>query len=186
MVPLASLWLAIVLSAVIVFVASSIIHMVLQLHRNDIRKLPDEDAVLDAVRRANVPPGDYAAPHSGSAANMKNPEFVEKWKRGPILMMTVAAGRVPGMANSLILWFVYSLIVSWIAGYVASRALGTGASYLDVFRFVGTVAFASYSLALMQHSIWYLRNWGTTLKSMLDGLIYGLLTAGVFGWLWPR
>jgi hypothetical protein len=55
-----------------------------------------------------------------------------------------------------------------------------------VFRLVGTAAFMGYSLALLQHSIWYKRNWGTTLKSVFDGLLYGLLTAGVFGWLWPR
>jgi len=25
-----------------------------------------------------------------------------------------------------------------------------------------------------------------TIKEVVDGLIYGLLTAGTFGWLWPR
>ena len=66
------------------------------------------------------------------------------------------------------------------------RALGPGAHYLSVFRFAGTVAFAGYSLGLLQNSIWYKRNWGTTARGMIDGLVYGLLTAGVFGWLWPR
>jgi len=32
----------------------------------------------------------------------------------------------------------------------------------------------------------YKRNWGTTLKSVFDGLVYALFTAGAFGWLWPR
>jgi len=41
------------------------------------------------------------------------------------------------------------------------------------------------SLALIQNSIWYKRAWKTTAKYMLDGFIYGLVTAATFGWLWP-
>lgn len=70
--------------------------------------------------------------------------------------------------------------------YIAGRALGSGANYLAVFRFAGASAFMGYSLALLQNSIWYNRNWGATVKSVFDGLVYGLLTAGTFGWLWPR
>jgi hypothetical protein len=55
-----------------------------------------------------------------------------------------------------------------------------------VFRFAGTTAFIGYSVALWQMSIWYRRAWSTTIKATVDGLIYALLTAGVFGWLWPR
>src|SRR6266851_8791731 len=43
MVSLSALWLPIVLSAVIVFVASSIMYMLLPYHRSDYRKLPEED-----------------------------------------------------------------------------------------------------------------------------------------------
>jgi hypothetical protein len=186
MVPLMSLVLPILLSAVIVFVASAILHMVLPLHRNDFRKLPHEDEILDALRGFNVPPGDYAAPHAGGPAAMKDPVFVEKMQKGPILLATVAPGQPPSMAGNLLQWFLYSLVVSVFAAYVAGRALGPGGNYLDVFRFVGTTAFLGYSLALAQHSIWYKRSWATTLKSMFDGLVYALLTAGTFGWLWPR
>jgi hypothetical protein len=90
------------------------------------------------------------------------------------------------MGTSLLLWFLYSVLVSVFAAYIAGRALGPGARYLGVFRFVGATAFMGYSLALLQQSIWYRRNWGTTLKLMVDGLVYGLLTGGTFGWLWPR
>jgi hypothetical protein len=186
MVPLMSLWMPILVSAVIVFVASSIIHMVLPYHRNDLRKVPKEEDVMDALRRFNIPPGDYAVPHAGSPEGMKKPEFVEKMKKGPIVLMTIAAGGPPSMGTSLLLWFLYSVLVSVFAAYVAGRAVAPGAHYLAVFRLVGCTAFMGYSLALLQNSIWYKRNWGTTLKSVFDGLVYGLLTAGTFGWLWPR
>ena len=89
------------------------------------------------------------------------------------------------MGKSLLLWFVYVVVVTIFAAYIAGRALGPGTHYLLVFRFVGASAFMGYSLALPQQSIWYRRNWGTTLLSMFDGLVYALLTAGTFGWLWP-
>jgi hypothetical protein len=186
MVPLMSLGIPILVSAVIVFLASFVLHMLLPYHRSDLRRLPKEDEVLEALRRLGVPPGDYAAPHAGSPADMKKPEFVEKMKKGPVVLMTVAAGCSPSMGKSLFQWFIYAAVVSLFSGYIASRAVGPGAAYLSVFRFVGCAAFMAYSLALAQASIWYWRNWSATLKSMFDGLVYGLLTAGTFGWLWPR
>ncbi|HVR71610.1 MAG TPA: hypothetical protein VMT87_12280, partial [Vicinamibacteria bacterium] len=175
MVPLTSLWLPILVAAVIVFVASFILHMVLPLHRSDLRKLPQEDAVLEALRRFDVPPGDYAAPHAASPAAMKDPAFVERMQKGPLVLLTLSPGQAPSMATALVLWFVYALVVGVFAAYVAGRALGPGESYLEVFRFAGTTAFLGYALALAQHSIWYRRSWVTTFKSMFDGLVYALL-----------
>lgn len=186
MVPIASLWLPILLSAVIVFVASSILHMVVPLHRNDLRKVPREDEVMQALRGFSIPPGDYGVPHAGSMEGMKNPEFQAKMKSGPVALMTVIPAGPPTMGSSLALWFVYCLVVGVFAAYIAGRALPVGAHYLQVFRFAGAVAFMCYAMSLPQHSIWYKRSWMTTIKSMIDGLIYGLLTAGTFGWLWPR
>jgi hypothetical protein len=186
MVSLVSLAIPILVSAVIVFVASSIIHMVLPYHRSDVRRLAKEDDLLDALRRLDIPPGDYAAPHAGGPEGMKSPQFVEKMRKGPLVLLTIAPGEEPSMATSLVLWFLYTALVSLLTAYVAGRALGPGTPYLGVFRLVGAVAFMGYSLALLQQSIWYRKNWAATLKSMVDGLIYGLLTAGTFGWLWPR
>jgi hypothetical protein len=186
MVPLSSLIVPILVSAVIVFVVSSIIHMVLPYHRKDFRKLPKEDEVQEALRRFNIPPADYILPCPDGPEGMKKPDFVEKRNKGPIVFMTVVPGGPISMTRNLVLWFLYSILVGLFAGYIASRALGGGAHYLEVFRFVGTTAFMGYSFALLQNSIWYKRNWAFTLKSMFDGLIYALLTAGTFGWLWPR
>jgi hypothetical protein len=186
MVPVLSLWVPILLSAVIVFIVSAIIHMVLTYHRNDFRRLLKEDDVLETLRRLNVPAGDYAAPYAASPAAMKDPAYIDKMNKGPILFMTVVAGGQHSMGTALALWFVYSIVVSLFAAYIAGRALGPGAYYLEVFRFVGTAAFMGYAFAQLQQSIWFKRSWGTTLKSVFDGLLYALLTAGTFGWLWPR
>lgn len=186
MVPVMTLWLPILLSAVIVFVASSIIHMALPYHKNDLRKLPRQDEIREALRPFAIPPGDYCMPRPDSPAEMKKPEFLEKYKAGPVALITVLPSGPPTMAASLVLWFLYCVVVGVFAAYIAGRALSAGAYYLQVFRFAGCTAFLGYSLALLQSSIWYKRNWGTTILSMFDGLLYGLLTAGTFGWLWPR
>ena len=139
---------------------------------------------MDALRRFNLAPGDYLMPHAGSPAGMKNPQFIEKMQKGPVALMTIVPPGPPSMTKSLVLWFLYAVVVSIFAAYIAGRALPSSATYLQVFRFAGCTAFTGYSLALLQNSIWYHRNWGTTIKSMFDGLVYGLLTAGTFGWLW--
>ena len=186
MVSLASLAIPIIVSAVFVFLASFVLHMVLPLHKGDYRTVPREDEFQSAVRSFDIPPGDYLVPCAGSPAGMKNPAFLERLKKGPVVIMTLVPGGTPSMARNLIQWFVFSLVVGLFAGYIASRALGFGAPYLAVFRFVGCTAFMGYSMGLVQDSIWYRRNWGTTSRYLLDGLIYGCLTAGTFGWLWPR
>jgi hypothetical protein len=185
MVPITELWLPILLSAVAVFVLSSLIHMVLGYHKNDFRSVPNEDRVADALRPFNLPPGDYCLPRAQSMKDLKNPAFVEKIKKGPVALITVLPNGNPGMGAQLAQWFLFSVLVSIVAAYIAGRALPAGAEYLDVHRFAGTTAFACYSMAYIPASIWYKKNWGTTLRNMLDGLIYGLFTGGMFGWLWP-
>jgi hypothetical protein len=186
MVSLGDLWLPIVLSAVAVFAASSVIHMVLRYHKGDYGAVPREDEVMAALRGFSIPPGDYMMPRAGSMQERKTPAFVDKWTRGPVIVMTVMPSGHSVMGTSLIQWFIYCLVVSLFAAYLSGRALGPGAPYLDVSRFASTTAFVGYGLALWQNSIWYRRKWSTTLMSTIDSLIYGFLTGGMLGWLWPR
>ena len=187
MVPLTSLILPIVVSAIVVFVASFVIHMVLGYHKTDLRKLPDaqEDEILAVMHRLNLPPADYGVPHPGSPDRMKDPAFVAKMTKGPIVFMTVTPGESPNMGRPLALWFVYTLVVTFFAAYITSRAVTPATDYLTVFRFIGTSAFMGYALGQIPESIWWRRGWTRTFISVFDSLVYAVLTAGVFGWLWP-
>ena len=187
MTGLSALWLPILLSSVIVFVASFVIHMALPWwHQSDYTKVPNEDRLRDALRPLAVPPGDYMVPRPSNMQEMRTPAFTEKMEKGPVMMLTVIPNGPPSMTKSLVLWFLYCAVVGLFAAYVAGRALPSGAPYLRVFQLVGTTAFIAYAAALWQMSIWYHRAWGTTIRSTVDGLVYALLTAGTFGWLWPR
>lgn len=185
MVPLSALWLPIVLSAVIIFVASSIMHMLLPYHKSDYRKLPDEDKVLGALRGVSLTRGLYIFPF-GTHQDMKTPEMQEKYKQGPVGMMTVFPSGAPVMGKFLIQWFVYCLIVGFFVAYLTGHTVAAGAHYLKVFRVAGTAGFLAYGLGHISNGIWKGQTWGFTLKEVVDGLVYGLLLAGTFGWLWPR
>jgi hypothetical protein len=185
MVSVLSLLIPIALSAVLVFIASSIIHMATRWHANDLTKLPDEDGVMNALRPFNLRPGNYGMPKPDSMKHMGSPEFQAKYKAGPVAFLTVRPGEF-SMGSTLVQWFIYSLVVSVFAGYIAGVAFGPGTEYLRVFQVAGCVAFTGYGLAQAHESIWWGRSWSWTLRNMLDSLLYGLLTGGAFGWLWPR
>ena len=186
MVPILALWMPIVVSAVGVFVVSSIIHMLLRYHSNDLAKLEQEDEVMAALRPFKIPPGDYAVPAAGTMEAMKKPEFLAKMKEGPVIFMTVCPTGPPKMGGNMVLWFLYSVIVGVFAAYAGGRSLPPGAEFHSIVHRTGVMAFAAYSLALLQGSIWWRRKWRTTLLSMFDGLIYALVTGLIFAWLWPH
>jgi hypothetical protein len=181
------LWLPILLSAVFVFVVSAIIHMALSFwHKSDYSKLPQEDKVIDALRPFGLPPGDYFTPLCSSMSEMKTAEFCEKLKKGPVMTLTVLPNGPINMGRNLGLWFVYLLVVSYLAGYVACHALSAASGRGAILRVAGVTSFLGYAAALWQMSIWYRRSLLTTVKSTIDGVIYAVVTAYTFAGLWPR
>lgn len=185
MTSLMSLVIPTIVSAVFVFIASSVIHMATKWHNDEYPMVPNQGKIMDAIKALGLPPGDYMFPKPKDMADMKSPEFVAMAEKGPLTMTLMPAGPMamgPTMAN----WFLYSVIVSLFAGYVASAALPPGTAYLKVFQIVGTSAFMAYAFALWPLKIWYRRSTKITVKATIDGLVYALLTAGTFGWLWPK
>jgi hypothetical protein len=185
MISITSLWLPILLSAVFVFIISSIFHTVLTYHKSDYGELPNEGEIAEGLQKFNIPPGDYVTPKPASSAEMETEEYKAKLDKGPVAFITIMPNGSWGLMESLIQWFIYSLLVGVFVAYVTGRMLAPGADYLIVFRIAGTTSFLAYSIALLQDSIWFKRKWSTTVKFVFDGLIYALLTAGTFGWLWP-
>jgi hypothetical protein len=185
MMPLSQLWLPILLSAVAVFVTSSLVHMVLPWHKGDYPRMQNEDAVMDAMRPLALPPGDYLFPRPSSMAEMQTPEFAAKMARGPNVLMTVMPNGPVAMGGTFVKWFIYLIVVSIV---VAISALGVarGAPGVIVFHQVALVSFAAYALALWQLTIWYHRSVSITLTWTLDAAIYAVVTGLIFAWLWPR
>jgi hypothetical protein len=185
-VTIPSLWLPILLSSVIVFVASFIIWAVVQLHKKDWGKLPNEDAFRSAFKGASVPEGQYMVPHCADQKDMATDEMKAKIKEGPVVFLVVRPNALPNMGQMLSCWFVYCLAVGASVAYLTGRCVAPGTAYLAVFRITGTVAFLAYSMALFPQAIWFGRTWSSIWKEVFDGFVYALLTAGTFAWLWPE
>jgi len=186
MVGLSQLWLAILGSSVLVFVLSSIVHMVLKWHNVDYRKFSNEDEVRAAIQRTAPAPGQYVVPHCADMKAMRTPEFQQKFVDGPVGFVVLRARGVPNMGPSLALWFLYSVAIAIFAGYLASRTLPAGAATATVFRLVATVALLAYGGGSVQSGIWMGKPWSSVVKELLDALIYALATGAVFAAAWPH
>lgn len=185
MVSLAQLWLPIVVSAVVVFFASFLAWTVVGHHRTDWKKLPDEEGLIGELKRQKPAAGQYMFPHCASSEQRRDPEFQRKWKEGPAGTVVVMGPEGANMGKSLAQYFLLCLVVSVFIAYLAGRTLGPGTDYLAVFRVAGTASILAWCGSAATHSIWMGKPWSATLKDILDGIVYGLLTAGIFGWLWP-
>ncbi|MCF7688691.1 MAG: hypothetical protein K9M98_14585 [Cephaloticoccus sp.] len=180
-----SLWLPILLSAVFVFILSGVLHMALPWHKNDFKKVPDEDKLRDVLRPLNVPPGDYTTPMC-EGGNYYSPEFKAKIDAGPNVLMTVLPNGQCSMGLTFVQWFVFLIVIGIFTSYVAMHAVPAEASARAVFRLVGAVSFLAYAGAQWPQSIWMRRSWCSTIKHTIDGLLYALVTAATFAWLWPE
>ncbi|MBM4108417.1 MAG: hypothetical protein FJ255_06330 [Phycisphaerae bacterium] len=183
MTSLAELWLPILLSAVAVFLVSWIAWMALPHHKPDFHKLADEDALLNALRSQKIGPGVYLFPGC-DMKEMKDPAKKARWEAGPHGSLAVLAGR-PNFVKNLVSVFIFYVVVSFLTAYVTSTALAPGAEYLKVFRIAGAVAIMAYSLGGIPHGLFFGRTARAMAMDVIDGVVYGLVTAGFFAWLWP-
>ncbi|HEY4641969.1 MAG TPA: hypothetical protein VII75_11550 [Thermoanaerobaculia bacterium] len=183
MVTLSMLWLPILLSAVFIFIASNILWMALPFwHRPDYKKHPDEKTIQDAL--ASGKSGQYIVPCIDW--NKTSAEEREAMGTRPMALILLRNPGEMSMGKALACWFLYPVVIAIFVGYLAGHTLQAGVHYLTVFRVVGTAAFLAYGFRSVPDAIWYGKPWVVTIKDMIDGLIYALLMAGTFGWLWPR
>jgi hypothetical protein len=185
MVGLASLWLPILLASVLVFVVSAAVWMALPHHKTDWSRLPDQEGFMDALGAQNAAPGMYGVPHHLDV-DWKDPEQVAKVAEGPTAFVYVTdPKRMTTMSAQLIQIFIFYLVVNFFIAYLATATLPMGTDYLKVFQVTGAAAFMAHGAAHFMYGIWFGASWSFVWKNVADSLLYALLTAGVFGWMWP-
>ena len=184
MVTIISLWLPILLSAIVVWILSALVWMVLPHHKSDYKAFPDEDATRKALLPQNLKPGLYNIPNLKDWNEAKKPEVAKRFTDGPNGFFTVVPNGFPSMGKNMVFSLLYYLVVGIMVAYIASRTLSPAAHYLAVFRVVGTTAWLAYGFGMIPEAIWFGRPWSSVVKNLLDALLYALFTAGIFGWLW--
>ena len=183
---LAELWMPIVLSAVLVFVASSLIHMVFKWHNSDYLKFSNEEGVRTALRAATSGPGMYVVPHISDMKQLGTAEVQKKFIDGPVGFISLKAPGPPTMSAALAQWFIFSLVIAALVAYLAHHALPPGSSFLGVCRIVGAIVFLAYGAGSVSQGIWMGKPWRSVSKELLDAAIYATLNALAFAWLWPH
>jgi hypothetical protein len=185
MISMTQLWLPILVSAVGVFIASSILHMVIPVHKGDFRKMPGEDQILATMRAQSLQPGSYMFPCAENMKDMCTSPMIEKCKLGPVGFVTVVPSGAPGMGKNLVQWFVFCLLVSAFVAHLAAQGLHRGEDFKPVFHLTALAAVLGYSMGALPDSIWKGQKWSITGKFVIDGVIYGIVTGLTFAWLWP-
>jgi len=185
MVSLAQLWLPILLSAVFVFIASSVLHMVLRFwHGPDCSGFTNEDEVRASIRKGGAGAGIYMLPYC-KPEDMKKSETMEKFKEGPIAFVFIRPSGPMNMAAPLIQWFLFCLLVSIFVAYLAGITLAPGTASMQVFRVVATAALLGYAFGALPSGIWWGHPWRSVIKHTIDDIIYALIAGATFTWLWP-
>lgn len=176
-----SLWLPIIVSGVVLFFASWAAWMLLPHHKGEWQGLPNEDSTLDALRSANIPPGQYMFPHGATPEECKSDTFKAKMQAGPVGTLTIWKGP-PNMGINMLCTVLFFVIANFVIAYLAGIALPPGDSFMHVFQFVGTAGILTYGTANILNGIWFGRK---MVADIADGIAYGLITGLVFAALWP-
>jgi len=185
MITLTQLWLTILLGAVFVFIASSLVHMVFRWHKTDYGKLPNEDEVRAVVRKGAGTPGQYMFPHCAGPKEAQAPEMQQKFTEGPVGVLRVLPNGAPAMGKLLGQWFALNLVVSFLIAYIAAHTLAPGAAPMHVLRVTASIGFLAYAVGSVGDGIWMGKPWAAVGKDLLDALIYGFAGGAAFAWLWP-
>jgi hypothetical protein len=185
MVALTSLWLPILLAAVFVFIASSLVHMVFKWHNADYRKLPNEEDARGVLGKAALAPGQYSVPHCLGPKEMQDPAIQRRFTEGPVAMLWVLPNGLPNMGKMLGQWFALNLLVAFLIAYVAAHTLSAGAAPMHVLRVTASIGFIAYAIGSISDGIWFGKPWAAVAKDLLDALIYGFAGGAAFAWLWP-
>jgi hypothetical protein len=176
-----SLWLPIIVSGVALFFASWLAWMVLPHHKPEWRGLPNESEVMELLRRAGVPPGQYMYPYAATPAECHTEEFKRRTEAGPSGTLTIWKSR-PNMAVNMLCTLLFFVIANFVIGYLTGIALDPGESFMKVFRFASTAGILTYGTANILNGIWFGRK---MVADIIDGIAYGLITGLIFAALWP-
>ena len=185
MVSVTTLWLPILVSTVFVFITSNLVWMVFQLHKNDWKQLPDEEAFRQVMNTQNLETAEYSFPFSSGPEDWKSEAWQSKFNEGPVGFLTLMPKGDMSMGKNMALWITYVAIIEVFIAYLTGLARADGAAFMEVFQVAGAAGVLGFAGAVAPEAIWLGRQWSNVFRTMFDGIVYGLISAATFAWLWP-
>ena len=183
---ISQLWLAILVTGILCWLASSLIHMLLKYHNADYSQLANEAEVSAALGAKRPHPALYNLPYCIDMKEMGEESMQKKYADGPVAMISVLPNGMPPMGKLLGLQLLFFIVSSALIAYLATLVAPAGSEYMTVFRFVFIVSFLAYGWAQVPNSIWMGQPWSNCFRYFLDALIYAGVSAGCLAWLWPN
>ncbi len=182
---IALLWMPILVTAVLIFIASTMIHMVFKWHNADYQKLTNEDDVRAVVHASSAEPGQYMIPYCVDMKEMGGEVMMKKFNDGPVAFLTVRKNGTPAMGSTLFQWFIFTIVIASFAGWIAMSVFSGKADARAAGQMVGLISFLAYGAGSVPLGIWLGKSWGSVAKDLLDAVIYGVISWLVFAWCWP-
>ena len=182
---LAGLWIPIVVSAVVVLVASFVSQLIIGRYAAEWKELPEEEATIEHLQKSGIGPGQYLFPGRSPKSSQDLEETrQQRMNSGPWGTVNIWA-RQPSMGRNLLQSFVFYLVTSFFVAYLATLALEPGAEFSPVFQVTGTAAILAYAFGGIPNAIWFGSHLRSALMDVINGIVHGLLTGTIFGMLWP-
>lgn len=188
---LTQLWLPILVSGVVVWIASAIFWMAIGHHNKDRDTLPAgaDRELMATISRLNIAPGSYSFPDFSQVDKSLPPK--ERRAAQKALYNTHPQGllrvwRPINMGRNMALTFLFYLVSSTVIAYLAWAALPHGATFAKVFQVVGTAGVLAFTFASFPGDLWFQEKRRAMVMCLIDGVVLGLIAGAIFAWLWPR
>ncbi|MBX3390079.1 MAG: hypothetical protein KF691_11585 [Phycisphaeraceae bacterium] len=181
---LTACWLAIIATPVALWFYGALAWMALPHHKRDLKKLPDDNKVIEFVRGLGLQPGVYSYPNMHCEGEDR--ERIKKlWETGPMGILSVWSK--VSMGRNMLLTFIVELIAAFLIAYVGVAAgFGRGEPFAKVFQVLGTVGILTFTVGSLPGAIWFQANKSAVVSGIIDGVIMGLITGAIMAWLWPK
>jgi hypothetical protein len=179
------LWLPILLSAAIVWVISAVVWMALPHHKRDFIALPDEDGLMEYLRKNGIQPGNYVFPDFRDPKVMKSEKTQKALNEGPVGHLSVWQTPLT-MGGKMVATFIVYLVVSTLIAYLTRVALPGPAPFTKVLQVAGTAGILAYCFSFIPNAVWFGSYKRTIVANFVDGIVYGLITGAIFAWRWPQ
>lgn len=176
-----SLWMPIVGSGFATHFASTLAWTVLPHHKPEIKSLGDkEEQFTDWIACKEIEPGQYVFPYCEDMKQTETELF--KQKQGKCSGELRVWARPVNMLAAMVKTLGFFLFAAFMIGYVCAYTLTPYTDKGDVFRIVLVLGIMTHCFAIFPRVFWFPRSYAT---SLVDGVVYALLTAGIFYALWP-
>jgi hypothetical protein len=166
---------------VVLFLWGAFSHMVLPLGEVGVRTIPDEPALMEAMRMSMSEGGFYLFPGEGARGSEdERAAWTARHRQGPTgVIVYHPTGKEPMPPSMLLTELVSDILAALIAAFVVSRLAGARWFRLQVVILLGLLAWLAVDVPYWN---WYRFPADFTLAALVDAIVAWTLVGFVVTW----